>query len=83
MTAVLSWMFFGLVVGLAARLLMPGSGLRGMLVTIALGMAGAVVGGALGRGLGLYGPGQTAGFLMSLVGAAAVLALYRALARRP
>jgi uncharacterized membrane protein YeaQ/YmgE (transglycosylase-associated protein family) len=83
MTAVLSWMFFGLVVGLVARLLMPGSGPRGMLVTISLGMAGAVVGGALGRGLGLYGPGQTAGFLMSLVGAAAVLALYRALAGRP
>jgi uncharacterized membrane protein YeaQ/YmgE (transglycosylase-associated protein family) len=79
---IVAWMIFGLLVGLVARLLTPGSGPRGLLVTIGLGMAGAVVGGALGRSLGLYGPGDTAGFVMSVVGAATVLAIFRAFVGR-
>jgi len=47
-----------------------------------LGIVGAVVGGWLGRALGFYGPNDPAGFLMSLVGAVALLAMYRAFAGR-
>jgi uncharacterized membrane protein YeaQ/YmgE (transglycosylase-associated protein family) len=61
---------------------MPGRDPGGIIVTMLLGIIGAVVGGYLGRALGFYGPGEPAGFLMSLVGAIALLAIYRLAARR-
>lgn len=82
MIAVLSWIVFGLIVGALAKLLMPGDDPGGIIVTILLGVAGAMVGGLLGRALGLYGEGDAAGYIMSIVGAIVLLALYRLMTRR-
>jgi uncharacterized membrane protein YeaQ/YmgE (transglycosylase-associated protein family) len=82
MFAILAWIVFGLIVGILAKLLMPGNDPGGFIVTVLLGIAGAVVGGFVGRALGFYGPNQSAGYLMSIVGAIILLALYRMLARR-
>ena len=82
MVGVLGWIVFGLIVGIIAKLLMPGRDPGGFVITILLGIAGAVTGGYIGRGLGWYGPNQPAGFFMSLIGAIVLLALYRMIARR-
>jgi uncharacterized membrane protein YeaQ/YmgE (transglycosylase-associated protein family) len=65
-----------------AKLVMPGRDPGGIIVTMLLGIAGAVLGGFVGRALGFYGEGEAAGFLMSFVGAVALLALYRLMIRR-
>jgi uncharacterized membrane protein YeaQ/YmgE (transglycosylase-associated protein family) len=67
----------GLIVGALAKLIMPGKDPGGIIVTIILGIAGAFVGGFLGRLLHLYQPDQPAGWFMSLVGALILLAIYR------
>jgi uncharacterized membrane protein YeaQ/YmgE (transglycosylase-associated protein family) len=82
MIAILSWIVFGLVVGVLAKLLMPGEDPGGFIVTVLLGVAGALVGGFLGRVMGLYGPNQAAGYIMSIIGAIILLALYRMMTRR-
>ena len=79
---ILSWIVFGLVIGLIAKLLMPGRDPGGFIVTMLLGIAGALVGGFIGRAMGFYGPSQNAGWLMSILGAIILLALYRVLVRR-
>jgi uncharacterized membrane protein YeaQ/YmgE (transglycosylase-associated protein family) len=79
---ILSWIVFGLVIGFIAKLLMPGRDPGGFIVTILLGIAGALVGGFIGRAMGFYGPGQSAGWLMSILGAIILLALYRMMVRR-
>ena len=73
----IGWIIFGLIVGVIAKLLMPGRDPGGFIVTILLGIAGALLGGFLGRALGWYGPDQSAGFLMSLLGAILLLLIYR------
>ena len=78
----IGWILFGLVVGIIAKLLMPGRDPGGFIVTTILGIVGAVVGGFLGRTLGFYGPGEPAGFLMATLGAVVLLFIYRLL-RRP
>jgi uncharacterized membrane protein YeaQ/YmgE (transglycosylase-associated protein family) len=80
--AILSWIVFGLVIGLIAKLLMPGKDPGGFIVTMLLGIAGALVGGFIGRAMGFYEANQTAGWLMSILGAIILLALYRMLVRR-
>jgi uncharacterized membrane protein YeaQ/YmgE (transglycosylase-associated protein family) len=80
--AILSWILFGLVVGVIAKLLMPGRDPGGFIVTILLGIAGALVGGFVGRALGFYGENQGAGWIMSILGAIILLAVYRMMARR-
>jgi len=70
-------MLFGLIVGVLAKLLMPGKDPGGMFVTIAIGIAGALVAGFLGRTLGWYQSGQPAGFVMATFGAVLLLYLYR------
>lgn len=77
MTGILGWIVFGLVVGVVAKFLMPGRDGGGIIVTTILGIVGALIGGFIGQTLGLYGPGDAAGFLMALVGAVIVLAIYR------
>jgi uncharacterized membrane protein YeaQ/YmgE (transglycosylase-associated protein family) len=79
---ILAWILFGLVVGVIAKLLMPGRDPGGFIVTILLGIAGALVAGFLGRALNLYGPNDSAGWLMSILGAAILLGLYRMMVRR-
>ena len=74
---ILGWILFGLIVGALAKLVMPGRDPGGIIVTILLGIAGAVVGGFVGQALGLYRQGDAAGFLMSFIGAVVLLALYR------
>lgn len=80
--AILSWIVFGLVIGLIAKLLMPGKDPGGFIITMLLGIAGALVGGFIGRAMGFYGPNQSAGWIMSILGAIILLALYRTLVRR-
>ena len=82
MMGILGWILFGLVVGALAKLVMPGRDPGGIIVTMLLGIAGAVLGGFIGRAMGFYGPGEAAGFLMSFLGAVALLLLYRMFVRR-
>jgi uncharacterized membrane protein YeaQ/YmgE (transglycosylase-associated protein family) len=79
MISVLGWILFGVIVGVVAKLLMPGRDPGGFIVTMALGIAGALLGGFLGRAVGWYGPNDNAGFLMSVLGAILLLVLYRML----
>ena len=72
----------GLVIGAVAKLLMPGKDPSGFIVTMLLGIAGSLVATWLGRVVGLYQEGQSAGFIMSVVGAVLLLAIYRMIARR-
>jgi uncharacterized membrane protein YeaQ/YmgE (transglycosylase-associated protein family) len=74
---ILGWILFGLVAGVIAKLIMPGKDPGGLIVTILLGIAGALLGGFLGRAMGLYGQGEGAGWLMSILGAILLLAIYR------
>jgi uncharacterized membrane protein YeaQ/YmgE (transglycosylase-associated protein family) len=74
---VLGWIFFGLVVGVIAKLLMPGRDPGGFIVTIVLGIIGAVLAGWLGRAVGWYGTNEGAGYIASILGAIVVLAIYR------
>ena len=74
---ILIWIVFGLIVGIVAKFVMPGRDPGGMIVTIVLGIVGALLGGWIGRALGVYQPGQPAGFIMAVVGAIVVLAIYR------
>jgi uncharacterized membrane protein YeaQ/YmgE (transglycosylase-associated protein family) len=80
--AVIGWIVFGLIVGALAKLVMPGRDPGGIIVTMLLGIAGALLGGFVGRAMGFYGPDQAAGFLMSFLGAVILLVLYRMLVRR-
>ncbi len=82
MFGVIGWIIFGAVVGVIAKLLMPGRDPGGFIVTTLLGIAGALLGGFVGRSLGWYGPNDGAGFFMSLLGAVILLALYRMIAVR-
>lgn len=72
---ILSWIFFGLVAGILARCIMPGKEHLGIIMTILLGVTGALIGGAISTALGL---GKVSGFnlysiLISTAGAIIVL----------
>ena len=77
MMGLLGWAIFGLIVGALAKLVMPGRDGGGIIVTMLLGIVGAVVAGYIGQAMGLYTEGQPAGFVMSLLGAIALLFVYR------
>jgi uncharacterized membrane protein YeaQ/YmgE (transglycosylase-associated protein family) len=72
----------GLIVGALAKLIMPGKDPGGIIVTIILGIAGSFLGTWIGRLLGFYREGQGAGFIMSLIGALLLLAIYHFFRRR-
>jgi uncharacterized membrane protein YeaQ/YmgE (transglycosylase-associated protein family) len=74
---ILGWIVFGLIVGAIAKLLMPGRDPGGIIVTMVLGIVGALLGGFVGRALGMYGANEGAGFIMALVGSVFVLLIYR------
>ena len=73
----LGWIIFGLIVGALAKFVMPGRDPGGIIITIILGIAGALLGGFIGRSLGWYGPTEPAGFLMALAGSVLLLWIYR------
>jgi uncharacterized membrane protein YeaQ/YmgE (transglycosylase-associated protein family) len=75
--SIIGWILFGLIVGVVAKLLMPGRDPGGMIVTILLGIGGALVGGFIGRAFGWYGEGDPVGFIMAVIGAILVLFAYR------
>lgn len=66
----------GLVVGALAKLIMPGKDPGGIWITMLLGIAGSFLGTWVGRLIGWYQEGETAGFIMSLIGALILLAIY-------
>ena len=72
----------GLIIGVIAKFLMPGRDPGGFIVTAILGIVGSFVGTWIGRALGMYHQGEGAGFLMSVVGAIILLAIYRMIAGR-
>ena len=77
MLGIIGWAIFGLIVGAIAKLLMPGRDPGGLIVTMLLGVAGAIVAGFIGRALGWYEPGEAAGFVMATLGAILLLFVYR------
>ena len=82
---ILSWIVMGLIVGILAKLVMPGDDPGGMIVTILIGIAGAFVGGYIGSFLGL---GAVTGFnvgslLLAIGGAVLLLILYRVIKKKP
>ncbi len=79
--SILGIILIGLVVGLIARVLTPGPNPRGIIVTIVIGIVGAVIATYGGQALGLYQVGQTAGFIGSVVGAVVLLILLRLFGR--
>ena len=78
----LAWIIIGLLAGAIAKFLTPGRDPSGCLVTMVIGIAGAVLAGFLGQAVGWYRPGEGAGFLAAVVGAVLILLAYRAIARR-
>jgi len=74
---VLGWMLFGLIVGIIAKLLMPGRDPGGIFVTMLIGIVGALLGGFIGRAIGWYEPGEPAGFVAATLGAILLLFIYR------
>jgi len=75
-------LIIGLVIGAVAKLLMPGKDPGGIFITMALGVAGSIVATYLGRALGLYAEGSSAGFIMSVIGAMLLLLIYRLVFKR-
>ena len=82
MFSLLWTLIIGLVIGVVAKFLMPGRDPGGCLITMALGVAGSLVATYLGRFLGLYAEGSTAGFIMSVIGAMLLLLVYRFVVKR-
>jgi uncharacterized membrane protein YeaQ/YmgE (transglycosylase-associated protein family) len=77
MISVLGWMLFGLIVGVIAKLIMPGKDPGGIFVTMLVGIVGAVLAGFIGRAIGWYQPGEAAGFFVATLGAILLLFIYR------
>jgi uncharacterized membrane protein YeaQ/YmgE (transglycosylase-associated protein family) len=77
MFALLWEILIGLVVGVIAKMLMPGKDPGGILVSIIIGIAGSIGATFLGQLIGWYKQGQSAGFMMSVLGAVVILWVYR------
>ncbi len=73
---IIATIIIGFLVGLVAKVLMPGRDPKGFIITTLLGIVGAVVATYLGRALGLYGPGESAGFIGAVIGAIILLVIY-------
>ena len=79
---ILAWIVIGGIAGAIAKLLMPGRDPGGCIITVLLGVVGALVAGWLGRQIGWYNTGEGAGFLAAVVGAFLILLVYRLIAGR-
>ncbi|QBM28439.1 GlsB/YeaQ/YmgE family stress response membrane protein [Hydrogenophaga pseudoflava] len=82
MMSILGTLFIGLIAGLVARMLKPGDDSMGWIMTALLGVAGSFLASYAGAALGLYAPGQPAGFIASVVGAIVLLTLYGLLKKK-
>ncbi|HEX4924604.1 MAG TPA: GlsB/YeaQ/YmgE family stress response membrane protein [Bdellovibrionales bacterium] len=76
--SIIMMIIVGLIVGIIAKMLMPGRDPGGFIVTTLLGIAGSVVAGYIGRAMGIYREGDPAGLIASVLGAILLLAIYRA-----
>jgi uncharacterized membrane protein YeaQ/YmgE (transglycosylase-associated protein family) len=76
MMRMLGQAFFGLLAGLVARAVLPGRQHMGLIMTMILGIAGAWLGGLIGRMAGMYEENRKAGFLMAVLGAVVLLVIY-------
>jgi uncharacterized membrane protein YeaQ/YmgE (transglycosylase-associated protein family) len=79
---IIGTLIVGLIAGVIAKLLMPGRDPGGCIITILLGIAGAFVATYLGKFLGIYEPGETAGFIGAVVGAVLILWVYRIIVKK-
>ena len=80
--SILVWIVLGLIAGGIAKLLMPGKDPGGCVITILLGIAGALVAGFIGKAVGWYDQNEGAGFIAAIVGAFVILLIYRLVLRR-
>ena len=76
------WIIIGGLAGAIAKLLMPGKDPGGCIVTILLGVAGALLAGFIGQSLGLASTANGAGFIGAIIGAFVILFIYRLIMRR-
>jgi uncharacterized membrane protein YeaQ/YmgE (transglycosylase-associated protein family) len=67
----------GFIVGVVAKFLMPGKDPGGFIITTVLGIVGALLATYLGRLIGWYQAGQSAGFIAAVLGALILLVIYR------
>ncbi len=79
---IISWIFTGLIVGAIAKLVMPGKDPGGIVVTILLGIAGALLAAFMSRALGIGTNESWTGWLASIIGAVAILVVYRLIVGR-
>ncbi|MEO6198479.1 MAG: GlsB/YeaQ/YmgE family stress response membrane protein [Sphingomicrobium sp.] len=79
---IIAWIVIGGIAGALAKLLMPGRDPGGCIITILLGIAGAVLAGFIGQQVGWYKSGEGAGFVAAIVGAFLLLLIYRMIAGR-
>jgi uncharacterized membrane protein YeaQ/YmgE (transglycosylase-associated protein family) len=79
---IIGWIIIGGIAGAIAKFLMPGRDPGGCIITILLGIAGAVLAGWIGHAVGWYGSNEGAGFIAAIVGAFILLAVYRLVAGR-
>jgi uncharacterized membrane protein YeaQ/YmgE (transglycosylase-associated protein family) len=80
--AILWTLLIGLVIGAVAKFLLPGKDPGGIIVTMLIGIAGSFVATYIGRALGWYQEGQSAGFIMSVLGAILLLGIYHVIRRK-
>lgn len=76
------WIIIGGLAGAIAKLLMPGKDPGGCIVTVLLGIAGALLAGFIGQSLGLASTANGAGFIGAIIGAFVILFIYRLILRR-
>ena len=79
---IISMIIVGFIVGLLARAIMPGDQKLGIIMTVILGIVGAIVAGYLGSAMGFYQPGEGAGWIGSIIGAIIVLFIYGLIAKK-
>lgn len=72
-------MIIGLIVGAIAKMVMPGKDPGGIIITMLIGIVGAMFANFIGTRVGWYAPGEASGFIASVLGAVILLGLYRAL----
>ncbi len=82
MLSFIGMLIVGLVVGLIARAIKPGDDKMGLIMTMVLGVAGALIAGYVGRAAGWYQPGQAAGWIASVIGAIVLLVIYGLIRKR-